>query len=687
MVESPLIFLPSSIIMTVSPEKKMAQLREQLANYDYHYYVLDDPLVPDSTYDHLFRELQSLEAENPELVTSDSPTQRLSKNVSPEFKTVTHRSPLLSLNNVFSEAELEAFMRRLSTPLNLSSDALLFTCEPKLDGLAVNLIYENGLLTRAATRGDGTTGEDITPNCKTILTIPLKLRSKQPPDYIEIRGEVFMPLAGFEAYNEKAREKGSKLFANPRNAAAGSLRQLDARVTARRPLEFYAYGIGICEGVLLPNSHFEQLTFIKSLGVRINPLNHRTQGMAGCLAYYQTLLDKRLSLPYEIDGVVYKLDDIPYQQRLGFVSRAPRFACAHKFPALEATTQLLAVDFQVGRTGALTPVARLNPVKVAGVMVSNATLHNLDEIERKNIRIGDHVIVRRAGDVIPEVVKPILSERPEHTLAIIPPSQCPVCHAHVIREPGMAVARCSGGLACRAQLQERIYHFASRKALDIEGLGPSLIDQLVEQSLIHDVSDLYHLSKTSLASLPGMGEKSAENILRAIEKSKQTTFERFIYALGIREIGEVGARILAQGFPSLTQLADASYEALISLNEIGPIAARHVIDFFSEPHHQQVIKKLLEAGIEWPKPTTPMGPIHHPFSGKTCVLTGTLTAYPREEAKAKLRALGAKVTGQVSAKTDFVIAGSDPGSKYEKALALNVPILSEDEFDKLLNAT
>ncbi|MCX7114936.1 MAG: NAD-dependent DNA ligase LigA [Gammaproteobacteria bacterium] len=669
-------------ILTI--EEKIRQLRHQLTDYDYHYYVLNDPLIPDASYDLLFRELLALESAHPNLITPDSPTQRLSRSIAAEFKTHAHKSPMLSLNNVFTEAELDAFLNRMATPLNLSTDELFFTCEPKLDGLAVNLIYEHGQLTFAATRGDGQTGEDITQNCKTISSIPLALRGNTPPAFIEIRGEVYMPLAGFEAYNEAARKTGDKPFANPRNAAAGSLRQLNPAITALRPLDFYAYGIGHHPSLTLPDSHYEQMAWLKTAGMRINPLTEKTTGIRGCLHYYQALLAQRAALPYEIDGVVYKLDHIPYQQQLGFISRAPRFACAHKFPAVEATTQLLSVDFQVGRTGALTPVARLQPVNVAGVTISNATLHNLDEIERKDIQIGDYVIVRRAGDVIPEVLKPILAQRPAHTERIQLPTHCPVCKALVIREPGMAVARCSAGLACPAQLQERIWHFASRKALNIEGLGPSLIEQLIERSLIHDLGDLYYLDLSILAQLPGMGEKSAQNILSALENSKLTTFARFIYALGIREIGEVGARTLAHEFENLEQLATASYDTLIALKEMGPVAAQHLITFFSEPHHHEVIKKLLAAGIHWPAAQATPQHTTHPFYGKTCVITGTLSTYDREEAKSQLLKVGAKITSQVSAKTDFLIAGNDPGSKYDKAMALNVTVLDEQAFIEML---
>lgn len=662
------------------PKQSIEQLKQHIRDYDYQYYVLNDPTVPDSTYDQLFRELQALESAYPQYCTTDSPTQRLTPTIASEFKNITHLSPMRSLNNVFNEVELSAFMQRLGVTLQLAPDSLLFTCEPKLDGLAVNLIYEHGKLTHAATRGDGEVGEDITQNCKTIPSIPLTLRTDSPPDKIEIRGEVFMPLQGFEAYNEQARLHNEKTFANPRNAAAGSLRQLNPLITAKRPLEIYCYGIGVSQGMALPNHHHEQLELLKALGFRVNPLIKQAQGLKDCLTYYDFLLQQRVQLPYEIDGAVYKLDSIAYQQDLGFVARAPRFACAHKFPALEATTTLLHVDFQVGRTGALTPVARLKPVSVAGVTVSNATLHNMDEIARKDIQIGDEVIVRRAGDVIPEVVKPILEARPAHTQRIELPTHCPVCGAAVVREAGMAVARCSGDLACLAQLKERIRHFASRKALNIEGLGPSLVEQFVDEQLLEDVADLYTLTQDDIANLPGLGDKSAENLLKSIHQSKHTSFERFLYGLGIREIGEVSARNLAKAFQTLDKLIKATYEELLGVNDMGPVCAQQVVQFFSEPHNLHVIDKLLQHGVQWPLPVIKQHRPSHPFFGKVCVITGALKSFGREEAKAQLLNLGAKVTGQVSAKTDYLIVGEDPGSKYDKAVELKVKILDETAF-------
>ncbi|KTD03137.1 NAD-dependent DNA ligase LigA [Legionella feeleii] len=657
-------------------------LRTRIRDYDYHYYVLDDPLVPDIEYDRCFKELQKLEAEYPQYVSADSPTQRIGGKPAGAFEPVLHLQPMRSLGNVFSTDELQAFMKRVSDRLEMDEKALLFTCEPKLDGLAVSLTYKNGVLDCAATRGDGAVGENITNNIRTIAAVPLKLLTDDPPELIEIRGEVYMPKAGFEAYNKKARAHGEKTFANPRNAAAGSLRQLNPAITASRPLAIYCYGIGGYEpkNRSLPNSHFERLQWLQSLGFRVSGETRTVHGFAGCLAFYESMLERRESLPYEIDGVVYKVDDIELQEELGYVARAPRFACAHKFPASEEMTQIHAVDFQVGRTGALTPVARLNPVSVAGVTVSNATLHNMDEIKRKDIRIGDTVVVRRAGDVIPEVVSVVLEKRPDHTQLIQMPAHCPVCGAGVFREEGEAVARCTGGLFCKAQLQQMLWHFASRRAMAIDGLGEVLIEQLIDQEIVRDVADLYTLDLDTLANLERMGKKSAENLLAAIEKSKQTTFARFLYALGIREVGEVSARVLATEFSDIDALKSATAEQLMALRDIGPIGAYHVVHFFAQSHNCEVIDKLLALGVHWPKEERKQLDVNHPFHGKTMVLTGTLTSMGREDAKARLLAVGAKVAGSVSAKTDFVVAGSEAGSKLDKAQALGVKVLDEDEF-------
>ncbi len=665
-------------------KEQIDALREQIRTYDHHYYVQDAPLVPDVEYDRCFKTLQELELKYPQFLTQDSPTQRVSGIASDAFMPVAHKQPMLSLANVFTTEELQAFLKRAKEKLDEPDQELTFTCEPKLDGLAVNITYEHGLLIHAATRGDGVVGENITANIKTISAVPLKLRTDNPPRLIEIRGEVYIPKAGFEAYNKRARELGDKTFVNPRNAAAGSLRQLNPAITANRPLAIYCYSIGACEDFKLPNSQWEQLHLLQEFGFRISSESRRETGIQGCLDYYNYILSKRADLPYEIDGVVYKIDSISLQQQLGYVSRAPRFACAHKFPASEEMTQLLAVDFQVGRTGALTPVARLEPVSVGGVTVSNATLHNLDEIIRKDIRIGDRVIIRRAGDVIPEVVSVILDKRPQVTKEITLPSHCPVCGSDVVREEGEAVARCIGGLFCKAQLKRMMWHFASRKAMYIEGLGSGLIEQLVDEGLVHHLSDLYELNLETLEQLPRMGKKSANNLLSALEHSKTTTFNRFLYALGIREIGEASARVLAEHFSDIKAIQSATIEELMTLNDIGPVGAAYVVHFFAQPHNIEVINRLVELGIHWPQ--TEKKPVNqeNPFYGKTVVLTGTLNSMSREEAKAKLLALGAKVSGSVSAKTDFVIAGAEAGSKLTKANELGVTVLDEEQLNSML---
>lgn len=661
------------------------KLRHDIRNYDYHYYVLDTPLVPDAEYDRTFKRLQNLEAVHPEMITPTSPTQRVGGQPDNAFAPVVHLSPMLSLNNVFTDQELTAFFKRIADHLHGDPNYFAFTCEPKLDGLAVSLLYEKGQFIQGATRGDGQTGENITANLKTIKQIPLTLSMHNPPLRLEVRGEVFMPKAGFLKLNETALKHDEKVFANPRNAAAGSLRQLNPDVTANRPLHIYFYGIGYCEGTPLPQSHFEQLQWLAQAGFRISPLNQRVEGLKGCLTYYHHIHQKRDQLPYDIDGVVYKLDAIDLQARLGFVARAPRFACAHKYPALEEMTQLLAVDFQVGRTGALTPVARLKPVVVSGVTVSNATLHNMDEIHRKDIRIGDTVIIRRAGDVIPEVVSVVLEKRPQLTDHIVMPLACPVCGAEVVRQAEEAVYRCNGGLFCSAQLKRAVWHFASRKAMNIDGLGECLIEQLVDNKIIQNVADLYRLNVNSLVTLPRMGEKSARNVLDAIEKSKKTTFKKFIYGLGIREIGEVSAGILAQAFGTVLALAHADMEELMCLPDIGPVGAYHVVHFFAEQHNRDVINQLLSHGIHWPEPVVAQKPVNHPFYDKVVVLTGTLSTLTRDEAKLRLENLGAKVTNSVSTKTDYVIAGEQAGSKYDKAIALGIKLLDEDAFLALLS--
>jgi len=661
--------------------KRVLDLREQLAHHNYLYYVLDQPEIPDAEYDRLLRELQDLEAQHPELVTPDSPTQRVGATPLKAFAEVRHEVPMLSLANAFDEEEVEAFDRRARE--RLEADTLVYTAEPKLDGLAVSLLYRNGVLERGATRGDGTTGEDVTANLRTLGSVPLRLRGEGWPAQLEVRGEVVMTRAGFEELNRRQIKRGEKAFVNPRNAAAGSLRQLDSRVTAERPLELYCYGIGLAEGAELPGRHSERLMRLREWGLRVTSLVQVVEGVAGCLDYYRDMQAKRDELPFDIDGVVYKVDDLAQQQALGFVSRAPRWALAHKFPAQEEMTRLLEVEWQVGRTGALTPVARLEPVFVGGVTVTNATLHNQDEIERKDIHLGDTVIVRRAGDVIPEVVNALASKRPKGARRPHLPKHCPVCGSEVERPEGEAVARCTGGLYCAAQRREAVKHFASRRAMDIEGLGDKLVDQLDDKGLIRDLSDLYHLHKDQLSSLDRMGEKSAENLLEALEKSKDTTLARFIFALGIRQVGEATAQALAAHFGGIEALQDADAEALEAVPDVGPVVAQSIRAFFHEKHNREVIDRLMAAGVHWPAVVrTPQG--EAPLAGKTVVITGTLAAMTRDQAKERLQALGAKVSGSVSARTSFVVAGESAGSKLDKAQALGVEVWDEARLLELL---
>jgi DNA ligase (NAD+) len=655
-------------------QQRAAELREQLAYHNYRYYVLDDPAIPDAEYDRLFRELQALEAQYPALVTPDSPTQRVGAEPLKGFAEVRHAIPMLSLGNVFSEEELLDFDRRVREGLGV--EEVEYSAEPKLDGLAISIRYEEGMLVRAATRGDGATGEDVTQNVRTIESVPLRLYGKGWPSVLEVRGEVYMPKAGFEALNERQREKGEKSFANPRNAAAGSLRQLDPRITATRPLTMYCYGVGVVEGGSLPGTHSAIMEKLKGWGLRVSPELRVVKGAQGCLDYFHAIGERRDSLPYDIDGVVYKVDSIARQQELGFVSRAPRWATAHKFPAQEEMTRLNDVEWQVGRTGALTPVARLEPVQVAGVVVSNATLHNPDEIARKDVRIGDTVIVRRAGDVIPEVVGVVLAKRPPHARAIQTPSHCPVCGSEVEREEGEAVPRCSGGLFCSAQRKNAIWHFASRRAMDIDGLGDKLVEQLVDEGLIHDVADLYALTQEQIAGLERMGEKSAANLVEALEKSKESTLERFLYALGIREVGESTARTLSRHFGSLEKIREASEEALLQVEDVGPIVAHHIHTFFRQEHNLEVIDKLIRAGVHWPDVAVKATGAQ-PLAGQTFVLTGALESMTRDEAKERLQALGAKVSGSVSKKTRVVVAGAEAGSKLARAESLGVEVWDE----------
>lgn len=660
-------------------------LRAEIELHNYRYYVLDNPIIPDAEYDKLLHELQQIEQDYPQLITADSPTQRVGAAPLKAFSQITHHIPMLSLSNAFDDTEVEAFNRRVCE--GLSVDATEYTVEPKFDGLAVSLCYENGILKTGATRGDGNTGEDITLNLKTIKSIPLSLPIRNPPPFLEVRGEVLMLKADFLTLNQRQLAKGEKEFANPRNAAAGSLRQLDPAVTATRRLTFFAYGVGQYEDAHMPHDkHSNMLNYLSSLHFPVARECRVVTGLQGLLDYYQTIGAQRENLPYAIDGVVYKVNSLLQQEQLGFVSRAPRFAIAHKFPAQEAVTQLLGIDVQVGRTGALTPVARLKPVFVGGVTVTNATLHNADEIERKDVRIGDTVIVRRAGDVIPEIVSVILEKRPVDSQVFNMPVHCPVCGAKAVRLQDEAASRCTGGLFCPAQRKQAILHFASRRAMDIEGLGDKLVDQMVDNAIVRTPADLYKLGITALANLERMAEKSANNILSAIEKSKYTTLARFIYALGIRNVGEATAKDFAAYLGSLNRLVEADTERLQQIPGIGPVVAQSIVDFFAEPHNREVIEQLRASGVHWDEHEgkTSLSGAAVPLQGKTFVLTGTLPNMSREEAKEKIEALGGKVSGSVSKKTDYVVVGADPGSKYDKAVGLGVTILDEGGLLTLL---
>ncbi|EPB6465651.1 NAD-dependent DNA ligase LigA [Cronobacter dublinensis] len=668
-----------------SIEEKLTQLRTTLRHHEFLYHVMDAPEVPDAEYDRLMRELRALEEAHPELVTPDSPTQRVGAAPLTEFSQVRHEVPMLSLDNVFDEASFLAFNKRVKDRLK-STDALVYCCELKLDGLAVSLLYENGLLVRAATRGDGTTGEDITLNVRTIRAIPLKLRGDNIPARLEVRGEVFLPQAGFEKINDEARRTGGKVFANPRNAAAGSLRQLDPRVTAKRPLTFFCYGVGLLEGGELPRSHMGRLQQFKDWGLPVSDRIRLVETPEDVLAFYHQVEADRPTLGFDIDGVVIKVDSLELQEQLGFVARAPRWAVAFKFPAQEQMTTVRDVEFQVGRTGAITPVARLEPVQVAGVLVSNATLHNADEIARLGLRIGDKVVIRRAGDVIPQVVNVVLSERPEETRPVVFPARCPVCGSDVERVEGEAVTRCTGGLICGAQRKEALKHFVSRRAMDVDGMGDKIIDQLVEKEYVHTPADLFRLTAGKLTGLDRMGPKSAQNVVNALEKAKETTFARFLYALGIREVGEATAAGLAAHFGTLEALINASIDDLQNVPDVGIVVATHVFNFFEEESNRAVIRDLTEnVGIHWPAPQVVKAEeIDSPFAGKTVVLTGTLSQMSRDDAKARLAALGAKVSGSVSKKTDLLIAGEAAGSKLAKAQELGIEVIDEAEMLRLL---
>lgn len=671
-----------------SPEAEITKLRQAIEEYNYAYYVLTDPIVPDAEYDRLMRRLQELEAAHPELVTPDSPTQRVGAPPAAGFREVRHGRPMLSLENAFNEEELASFHRRVLDRLRsqgIEVDDVEYVAEPKLDGAAVNLRYDDGVLVLGATRGDGTVGEDVTHNIRTIPAVPLRLRGNSLPKVLEVRGEVFMPRKAFLEFNRRAVERGERTLVNPRNAAAGTLRQLDPRLAKDRPLDVFFYGIGEVQGWTPPNRMDELLAALRAFGLRTCPESHLVVGIPGCLAYYSNIGRKRSDLPYDIDGVVYKVNDIDWQQRLGFVSRAPRWALAHKFPAQEEMTVVNGIEFQVGRTGALTPVARLQPVFVGGVTVSNSTLHNMDELQRKDVRIGDTVIVRRAGDVIPEIVKVVLERRPPDARVVTLPMHCPVCGSDVVRLEGQVVARCVGGLVCAAQRKEAIRHFASRRAMNIEGFGTKLIDQVVERGLVKTPADLYDLDAETLVGLERMGEKSAQKLVSALEQSKRTTLPRFLYSLGIREVGEATALGLANHFRDLEPLMAADQETLQRVPDIGPVVAESIYAFFQEPHNRDVIAKLLAAGVHWPAIEAPRE-TDSPLAGKTVVLTGTLSSMTRDEAKQRLLALGAKVTGSVSKTTDIVIAGENAGSKLQKAETLGVAVWDEERFLAVLSS-
>jgi len=675
------------------------RLLAQIEDANYRYYVLDDPSIPDSEYDHLLREIERLEQAHPELATPDSPTRRVGHAVQSSFGKVKHRIAMLSLANAFSDEEVADFLHRIAN--TVPPEQLEFSCEPKLDGLAISLRYEDGRLVQAATRGDGEEGEDVTVNIRTIRCIPLKLRGQPYPKVLEVRGEVYMPRRGFEIYNQRALQRNEKTLANPRNGAAGSLRQLDPKITASRPLSFYAYAIGETEGMAMPGTHTEILAMLRAWGLPVSAEVKTVLGLQAVLEYYRGMLQRRDGLAYDIDGVVYKLDSISWQNELGFVSRAPRWAIAHKFPALEQATTVLAIDVQVGRTGAITPVARLQPVNVAGVTVTNATLHNADQIARLGVRVGDRVIVRRAGDVIPEVVRVMLQERPKDARgeplnpAFEMPVKCPVCGSDISREEGESASRCTGGLYCDAQRKQAIIHFASRKAMDIAGLGERIIDDLVSYDYVHHVADLYALDIETLQEMrrrsqaePGQQDigpikneasKWAENLLTGIAASKKTRLDRFIYALGIRDVGEATAKTLARQFGDLPALMQADEQRLLRIPDVGPIVARRIAAFFAQTHNREVIDGLLKAGVHWPV-NEAKAEADGPLSGQTFVLTGSLLAFTREQAGEKLEALGAKIASSVSKKTSVLVAGEDAGSKLAKARALNVRVWSEQDL-------
>jgi len=669
--------------MTEPIQATLDQLKETLHYHAVRYYVEDAPEIPDAEYDRLMQRLLKIEDQHPELVTIDSPSQRVGGAPLEGFTQVTHEIPMLSLDNAFDDSDLDAFHKRMGDRAP-AANLDVFCCEPKLDGLAVSLLYENGILVQAATRGDGATGENITENVRTISAIPLKLQGEGWPERIEVRGEVFMPKAGFEKLNEMALKKGEKVFVNPRNAAAGSLRQLDSRITAKRPLAFYAYSVGVVQGAELSGSHYQRFLQLKAWGLPMCPETKQLSSLSEVKAYYQDIMNRRDALAYEIDGVVIKVDDIAAQEVLGFVARAPRWAIAYKFPAQEEITLLNDVEFQVGRTGAITPVAKLEPIFVGGVTVSNATLHNADEIARLGIKVGDSVIIRRAGDVIPQIVSVIKDRRPENAQEILFPNRCPVCESEVERVEGEAVARCTGGLVCQAQRKEALKHFVSRKALDVDGLGEKVIEQLVDREMVETPADLFKLSAGVITVLDRMGPKSAQNVVNALQKAKETTLPRFIYSLGIREVGEATAMNLANHYKSLEHVMAANHESLIEVSDIGDIVANHIVSFFSQDKNRDVVEQLVGLGVSWPEISEPEEGAELPLEGKTVVLTGSLFQLGRSEAKAALQALGAKVTGSVSKKTDILFAGEAAGSKLAKAQDLGIEIRSEQDLLDML---
>ncbi|MDH2431227.1 NAD-dependent DNA ligase LigA [Pokkaliibacter sp. MBI-7] len=674
--------------MSLTPSDAIESLRQQIREHDYHYYVEDDPRIPDQDYDALMQQLKKLENEHPELLTTDSPTQRVGGSPLSSFSTVQHVAPMLSLDNAFSEQDMQDFVRRIRERLKLpATSTVAFAAEPKLDGIAVSLLYENGSLIRAATRGDGEFGEDITANVRTIAAVPLRLLGDSVPQRLEVRGEVVMSKASFEAFNQRAIAKNEKPFVNPRNAAAGSLRQLDSRITAKRSLDCYCYAVGLLEGHEWPEDQMALLEKLKQWGFKVNPEIKLVSGIDGCSEYYSQMMTRRDQLKYEIDGLVFKVNRRDWQSELGYVSRAPRWAIAHKFPAQEAMTTVESVEFQVGRTGAITPVAKLKPVFVGGVTVSNATLHNMDEIDRLGIQVGDYVFIRRAGDVIPQVVRVALEKRPDTARPVSMPTQCPACGADVEREEEQAVARCSGGLSCPAQRKEALKHFVSRRAMDIDGLGDKLIDQLVDTSLVLSPADLYKLQLSSLIGLERMGEKSSVKLLKAIDASKSTTLAKFIYALGIREVGESTAKAVASFFGNLQSIKEADIERLQEVPDVGVVVAKHIHVFFRQSDNLDAVDRLIEVGVHWTEGqprSVGDASASLPLTGQTVVVTGTMESVSRDDAKALLEQLGAKVAGSVSAKTSWVLAGPGAGSKLSKAEVLGVEVRDEAYFLSLL---